>query len=63
MKTGIVENAVRKETNDSSISDIENACPSVSRIMIKKILARMQEDKKIKSLGKGQGAKWRRMVY
>jgi len=46
-----------------SISDIERACPNVSRVMIKKVLLRQQKDKKIKCLGKGHSAKWERMVY
>ena len=57
-KTGIVIDAIRKQVGDFSISDIERACPSVSRVMIKKVLLQMQKEKKIKSLGKGQSAKW-----
>ncbi len=57
-KTGIVIDAIRKQIGDFSISDIERACPSVSRVMIKKVLLQMQKEKKIKSLGKGQLAKW-----
>lgn len=57
-KTEIVIDAIRKQIGDFSISDIERACPSVSRVMIKKVLLQMQKEKKIKSLGKGQSAKW-----
>ena len=57
-KTGIVIDAIRKQIGDFSISDIERACLSVSRVMIKKVLLQMQKEKKIKSLGKGQSAKW-----
>lgn len=57
-KTEIVIKAVESQHGDFSISDIEHACPSVSRVMIKKILMQMQKDKKIKSLGKGQSARW-----
>jgi Fic family protein len=62
-KTGIVINAIEHQHGNFSISDIERACPNVSRVMIKKVLFQMQKDKKIKSLGKGQSAKWKRMVY
>jgi len=57
-KTEIVIAAIGKQIGDFSISDIERACPSVSRVMIKKVFLQMQKEKKIKSLGKGQSAKW-----
>ncbi len=62
-KTTIVVEAVKKQLGDFSISDIERACPSVSRVMIKKVFLQMQKNKKIKCLGKGQSAKWKRIVY
>ena len=58
VKTKIVTTAIEKQVGEFSISDIERACPNVSRVMIKKILFQIQEDKKIKCLGKGQSAKW-----
>jgi len=57
-KTAIVVEAVKKQVGNFSISDIERTCLSVSRVMIKKVLLRLQKEKKIKSLGKGQSAKW-----
>ncbi len=57
-KTEIVIDAIGKQIGNFSISDIERVCPSVSRVMIKKVLLQMQKGKKIKSLGKGQSAKW-----
>lgn len=62
-KTDIVVNIIENQHGKFSISDIGSACPNVSRAMIKKILLRMQKDKKIKCLGRGQSAKWQRMVY
>ncbi len=61
-KTALVIDAIEKEMGEFSISDIQRACPNVSRVMVKKVLLQMQKDKKIKSLGKGQSAKWKRMV-
>ncbi len=61
-KTAFVVDAIEKELGEFSISDIQRACPNVSRVMVKKVLFQMQKDKKIKSLGKGQSAKWKRMV-
>jgi len=62
-KTALLMQAVDSQHGEFSISDIEKACPVVSRVMIKKVLLRMQKDKKIKCLGKGQSAKWKRIVY
>lgn len=61
VKTEIVEMAINKQLGDFTISDIEQACPNVSRAMIKKILMQTQKAKKIKCLGKGQSAKWARL--
>ena len=61
-KTASVEAAINRQVGEYSISDIERECPNVSRIMIKKVLSQMRKDKKIKCLGKGQSAKWVRMV-
>ncbi len=62
-KTVTIIKAIDGQHGEFSISDIERACPAVSRIMIKKVLFQMQKDGKIKCLGKGQLAKWKRMVY
>ena len=62
-KTEIVKKAIKNQYGEFSISDIARACPNVSRVMIKKVLFEMQKDNKIKCLGKGQSAKWQRMVY
>ena len=61
-KTGIVEAAVDRQLGEFSISNIEQECPNVSRVMIKKVLSQMSDAKKIKCLGKGKSAKWLRMV-
>ncbi len=61
-KTALVVDAIQKELAEFAISDIQRVCPNVSRVMVKKVLLQMQKDKKIQSLGKGQSAKWKRMV-
>ena len=62
-KTALLVQAIDSQHGEFSISDIGKACPAVSRVMIKKVLLQMQKDKKIKCLGKGQSAKWKRIVY
>lgn len=61
-KTEMITRAIEKQIGEFSISDIEREVPNVSRIMIKKVLSRMNKAKKIKCLGKGQSARWKRMV-
>jgi Fic family protein len=60
-KTEMITAAIGKQIGEFSISDIGRACPNVSRVLIKKVLLRMHKDKRIKSLGKGQSAKWIRL--
>lgn len=62
-KTALLMKAIDGRHGEFSISDIERACPAVSRVMIKKVLLQMRKDKKIKCLGKGQSAKWTRIGY
>ncbi len=62
-KTALLIKAVDDQYGEFSISDIERACPAVSRVMIKKVFLKMRKDRKIKCLGKGQSAKWERIVY
>ena len=60
-KTETIEVAVNKQSGEFSISDIQRVCPSVSRVMIKKVFLQMQKNKKIKCLGKGRSARWARL--
>ncbi len=51
---------VLKRNVPFSISDIEQACPGVSRDMIRVVLRAMKSEGLIESTGKGRSAKWRR---
>ncbi|MFQ5532456.1 MAG: hypothetical protein ACE5EP_01255 [Candidatus Methylomirabilales bacterium] len=46
---------------DFAISDVERACPGVSRDMIRLVLRALQEEKRIVCLGRGRSARWRRI--
>lgn len=59
-KTDIVTTAVRNQFGEFSISDIERACPGVSRPMIRVVLEDLREKGKIEVLGTGRNAKWRK---
>ena len=60
-KTEIVTQTIKDQTAEFSISDIEKACPAISRDMIRVILRQLQKEKKIACLGKGKSAKWKRI--
>lgn len=57
-KTELIESAIEKMEAEFSVRDIEQACPNVSRDMIRKVLRNLKETNKINCLGKGPGARW-----
>lgn len=57
-KTQMITQAIEKQVGEFTLSDIEKACPSTSRDMIKIVFRELQKNKKIKCLGKGKAAKW-----
>lgn len=52
-----------KRTLPFSISELEDACPGVSRDMVRLVLRAMKAEGLIESTGKGRGAKWVRSVH
>ncbi len=59
-KTGMVLSTISGFLGDFSISNIEKACPTVSRDMIRHVLFKERDAGRIVSIGKGRGAKWRK---
>lgn len=59
-KTEMVRGAVRATRGSFTLSDIERACPAVSRDMIRKVLGAMKNDGLVECLGRGPGATWRK---
>jgi Fic family protein len=57
-KTEFIEAAVNSFAKDFAVSDLERACPGVSRDMIRIVLRNLQKSKKIECLGRGPGALW-----
>jgi Fic family protein len=53
-----VRSEVLGRTLPFSISEIEEACPGVSRDMVRLVLRAMKSEGLIESTGKGRGAKW-----
>ncbi len=60
-KTETVRRAILAFPGEFAISDVERACPGVSRDMIRLVLRALQGEKRVVCLGRGRGARWRRM--
>lgn len=59
-KTDLIKNAVSANASEFTLTDIERACPGVSRDMIRRVLRSMRESGLVECLGRGPGAKWRK---
>jgi Fic family protein len=62
-KTDIVIMAVDHMLGSFSISELETACPSVSRVWIKSVLEQLKREGRLELTGKGRGAKWRKVPH
>jgi len=60
-KSETVRRTILAFPGEFAISDIERACPGVSRDMIRLVLRALQKEKRIVCLGRGRNARWRRM--
>ncbi len=61
-KADIVVTAVDRMLGTFSISDVQAACPSVSRIWIKNVLDELKREGRLEVIGRGRGAKWRKVA-
>jgi Fic family protein len=60
-KTETVQHAIHAFIADFSLSDLEKACPMVSRDMIRRVLFDLKKDHIVECLGRGRSAKWRKI--
>ena len=60
-KTEQIRQAVTRKTAPFAISELEAELSYVSRDMIRLVLRQLRDEGLIESIGKGRGAKWRRM--
>jgi Fic family protein len=60
-KTELVEYALRDILSPFGIADVERLCPNVSRDMIRLVMNRWRQERRLKILGKGRDAKWSRV--
>ncbi len=59
-KSELVDKAIQSFPGGFTLTELEHACPGVSRDMIRKILKKHQKAGKIECLGRGPGAAWRK---
>ena len=59
-KTELIGSAVNALSGEFTLSDLERACPGVSRDMVRRVLRDLQKADKVECLGRGPGAVWRR---
>ncbi len=59
-KTEIVQQAIAQIPDEFSLTDLERACPGVSRDMIRRVLRQLKKDGRVECLGRGPGALWRK---
>ncbi|MBI4667477.1 MAG: Fic family protein [Nitrospinae bacterium] len=59
-KTELIESAINSFTGEFTLSDLERACPGVSRDMVRRVLRDLQKAKKVECLGRGPGASWKK---
>ncbi|MDO9463178.1 MAG: Fic family protein [Deltaproteobacteria bacterium] len=59
-KTELIKSAIDSFESEFSLSDLERACPGVSRDMIRRVLQELQGVKEVECLGRGPGALWRK---
>lgn len=59
-KTELVLQAIAKANQSFSISEIRDRCPEVSMELIRRILKRLRDEKRIELIGRGRNARWRK---
>jgi Fic family protein len=60
-KTATVLAAVEHQVSTFRVADLQADCPGVGVDLIRQLLARLQKEKKVKSLGTGRSAKWQKL--
>lgn len=57
-KTALIEQAIERLPSGFRITDLEQACPPVSRDMIRVVLNHLREEGKLACKGTGRSAYW-----
>ncbi len=59
-KTEMIEAAINGFSSEFTLTQLEHACPGVSRDMIRRVLRELQKVGRVQCLGRGPGAAWQR---
>lgn len=59
-KTAAVVAAIDRQIGAFRVADLQIECPNVGLDLIRKLLARLQKEKKVRSLGTGRSAQWQK---
>ena len=59
-KTKLIQAAVESTTGPFTLSDLERACPGVSRDMVRRVLRQLRQAGQVEPLGRGPGARWQK---
>lgn len=59
-KTATVLAAISRQHGAFRVADLQSECPGVSVDLIRKVLARLQKEKQVNSLGTGRSAQWQK---
>jgi hypothetical protein len=61
-KRALIEEYVQGSHGPFSVREIQDRCPGVGIDMIRKVLKDLQKENRVKCLGKGQAARWRKIA-
>ncbi len=61
-KADLIAFALEHVPSPFGIADIDRLCPNVSREMIRIVMNRWRKQGRLEILGRGRGARWRRVV-
>lgn len=57
-KTDLVRSAIERLSSPFSAAEVKAQCPSVSAQLVKKVLAELKKEGRLRLKGRGRGAKW-----
>ena len=60
-KTDMVLNAINGFIGDFTLADLEKACPTVGKDMIRTLMKRLKSEGRLEALSKGRYARWRKI--
>lgn len=59
-KTELIKSTVNAFSHDFTVGQLEQACPGVSRDMLRRVLAQLRESDVLECRGRGPAARWRK---